>query len=56
METLYKTAIKENPSKSHSINATKLNANFKGINSLADISRKKRKKEASKPLYLARYE
>ncbi|MDH5460146.1 MAG: hypothetical protein OEW71_03815 [Candidatus Bathyarchaeota archaeon] len=58
MKTQDENAPNETPSKSASINARKLHANleFRSVNSLTNISREERKREASKPLYLTRYE
>jgi len=48
----------ENPSGSALTNVKKSHENveFRGVNLLGSISREERKKGASKPLYLARYE
>jgi len=48
----------ENLSKSNLGNARKLRVNleFESVNPLRSVSREEMKREASKPLYLARYE
>ena len=58
MKTQDENARNQDTSKSALIDARKPHENveFRSINSLESISRQEKKKEASKPLYLARYE
>lgn len=58
MKTQDENARNQDPSQSALIDARKPHENveFRGINSLESISRQEKKKGASKPLYLARYE
>jgi len=58
METRDKNTHDENLSRSNLGDARQLRVNleFKSTNALRSVSREEMKREASKPLYLARYE
>jgi hypothetical protein len=58
LETRNENICSENPSKPNLINAVKLHAKVKlrMVKSSRSASREERKREASKPLYLDRYE